>query len=156
MREGLVFVRPAAVPEGAFAFCRWSLALLLWAALLLGQPWLVLATGAVLLASAILGIARAPMIVLWRATLHRAVPTGDAVLDANAMRFAHALGAALCGVTFALLLAAPLAGRIALVLLVALKTVGALGYCTASRLYACITTKPGCCRLSGGPPVRGC
>jgi hypothetical protein len=148
MSGSATFVRPVELPQGAFAFCRWSLALALWAALLAHQAWLVAATGAILAASALLGVGRSPMIMLWRWTAHRLLPTAHVVLDANAMRFAHAMGALLCAVTFTLLLTMPLAGRAALLLLVALKTVGALGFCTASKLYEC-TARGGCCGILG-------
>jgi hypothetical protein len=141
------FVRPVEVPSVAFAFCRWSLALALWGALLAGQPLLVALTGLVLAASALLGVERSPMIVLWRWTGHRFLPTDDVVLDANAMRFAHGAGALLCGLVYAMLLAAPRAGFVALLALVALKTIGACGFCTASKLYEC-AAQDGCCRLS--------
>ncbi len=154
MPRAIAFVRPAEVPAGAFAFCRWSLALALWAAALFRAPWLVAATGAVLAASALLGVARAPMILLWRWTVHRILPTREVVLDANALRFAHALGAALCAAVLALLVLAPAAGRIALLVLVGLKTVGALGFCTASKLYQC-TASGGCCGAVGRRIVRG-
>ena len=108
------------------------------------QPWLVAATGSVLGASALLGVRRSPMILLWSATGHRILPTADVVLDANAMRFAHGVGALLCGVVYGTLLIRPQAGFFALLALVGLKTVGACGFCTASKLYAC-AAQGGCC-----------
>ncbi len=141
------FVRPVAVSSGGFAFCRWTLALALWAALLGGQPWLVAATGSILAASALLGIRRSPMILLWRATGQRVLPTTDVVLDAKAMRFAHGVGALLCGLVYAMLLTWPQVGFFALLALVGLKTIGACGFCTASKLYEC-AAQGGCCGLA--------
>lgn len=141
------FVRPVEVTAGSFAFCRWSLAALLWVALFARQPWLVAATGALLLASAAAGVRRAPMIVLWRLTGDRLWPSRVVVLDARAMRFAHAFGAAFCGATWLFLVTEPRAGLVALAVLVLLKTVGAFGFCTASRLYTC-AARGGCCGLT--------
>jgi hypothetical protein len=147
-----VFVKPVALPRAAFAFCRWTLAAALWAALLLRQPWLVAVTAGVLGASALLGVGRAPLVVLWRVTLHRIAPTRDVVLNELAMRFTHAIGALLAAATYALLLLAPPIGRAGLILLVAVKTVGALGFCPAGKLYECVTSGGGCCGILGAKP----
>ncbi len=148
----VAFVRPVEVSAAGFAFCRWSLAVALWVAALAGEPWLVAATAVVLGASAIAGVERAPMIVLWRLTAGRLRGSASVVLDARAMRFAHALGAALCGAAWALGRVAPRAGLVAAVALAVLKTAGALGYCTASRLHACLA-EGACCRR--GRSCRG-
>jgi len=147
-----VFIKPVAVPRAAFAFCRWTLAVALWAALLLRQPWLVAVTAVVLGVSALLGVGRAPLVVLWRITLHRVVPTGDVILNEHAMRFAHALGALLAAITYAFLLLAPPLGRAGLILLVAVKTIGALGFCPAGKLYECVAGGGGCCGVLGKRP----
>jgi hypothetical protein len=148
----MTWVRPVVLPRAAFAFCRWTLALALWAALVLRQPWLVAATAVVLAASALLGVDRAPLVALWRHTVHRLAPSNDVVLNEPAMRFAHSLGALLSALTYALLLLAPAAGRVALILLVAVKTAGAFGFCTAGRLYECVASGGGCCGLVGPKP----
>jgi hypothetical protein len=143
----VAFVRPVEVTAGSFAFCRWSLATLLWVALLAHQPWLVAVTGLLLLASAVTGVRRAPMVMSWRLTGDRIWPSRMVMLDERAMRFAHGFGALFCGVTWVLLSAAPRAGTVALVALVLLKTTGAFGFCTASRLYTCAASG-GCCGLT--------
>lgn len=143
----VAFVRPVEVTAGSFAFCRWSLATLLWVALVAHQPWLVAATGLLLLASAVAGVRHAPMVMSWRWTADRIWPSRVVVLDERAMRFAHGLGAAFCGGTWALLGSAPRAGAVALVALALLKTIGAFGFCTASRLYTCAASG-GCCGLA--------
>lgn len=141
------FVRPVEVTAGSFAFCRWSLALALWVALLARQPWLVGATGLVLAASAVVGVQRAPMVALWRMTGERLWPSRPSILDARPLRFAHAFGAVCCGATWLLLHSAPRAGLVALAALVLPKTIGAFGFCTASRLYSC-AARGGCCGLT--------
>lgn len=147
-----VFVKPVALPKAAFAFCRWTLAAALWAALLLRQPWLVAVTAVVLGVSALLGVGRAPLVVLWKITLHRVAPTDDVILNEYAMRFAHVLGALLAAGTYALLLLAPPVGRAGLILFVAVKTISALGFCPAGKLYECVTSRGGCCRVLGTKP----
>jgi hypothetical protein len=145
-----LFVKPVEVTAGSFAFCRWSLAVVLWVALLARQPWLVAMTGLLLAASAGAGVQRAPMIMLWRLTGERAWTTRMAILDERAMRFAHGFGAVFCGVTWVLLLTTPRAGLVMLLALVVLKTLGAFGFCTASKLYTC-TASGGCCGLTRRP-----
>ena len=139
--------RPAAVQRGAFIFCRTTLAVLLWAALPLRAPWLVALCALILAASAILGVRRAPLVALYAATFGRRWPGGTEVLDERGMRFAHTLGTLLVGGTAVLLYAAPRAGLAALFVVAVLKTVGACGFCTALRLYRCLTDESCCAFL---------
>lgn len=139
------------VPRSAFAFCRWSLTLLLWAAFLARAAWPVAAASAILAASALLGAHRAPLVLLWTHTALRIRPARRyAFLDVQAMRFAHGAGALLSAAVFALLLARPGTGRAWLLAFCLLKSVSALGFCPASRLFACLR-KGGCCALTGRP-----
>lgn len=137
------------VPRSAFAFCRWSLTVLLWAAFLLRLTWPVGVVLAVLAASALLKVHRSPMVQLWTWTVLRLRPARRyAFLDVAAMRFAHGLGALLAAAVLALLVFRPHAGRILLGFYCGLKTVSAFGFCPASKLFACLR-KGGCCALTG-------
>ena len=137
------------IPRPAFAFCRISLTVLLWLALLLHQTWLVGAVFLILGLSAILKVHRSPMIVLYSQTILRFWPTEHfEFLDVAAMRFAHGMGALLALATGLTLLFRPAVGWWVLLGFCVMKTVSACGFCPASRLFVCLR-KGGCCALTG-------
>ena len=139
------------VPRPAFAFCRISLTVLLWLALALRQPWLVLAVATILVFSALLKAHRSPMIVLYTQTFQRLFPSERfEFLDVAAMRFAHSMGAALALATWIALHFNPGAGHWMLLGFCVLKTVSACGFCPASKLFVCLR-KGGCCALTRRP-----
>lgn len=140
-------MKPVVVPAHAFIFCRYTVAVIVWLAYLLRSPWLLVAAGLVLGWSALARVGRAPLILLYEKTLMRLHGSPDEVLDETAMRFAHTLGT-----VFALvcLVAVWLSARIGwpLTLLFALlKSVSALGFCPASKLFSCATNST-CCPLT--------
>lgn len=139
------------VPRPAFAFCRFSLTVLLWLAFALRQPWLVLAVFVILALSALLKVHRSPMIVLYSQTILRLRPTERfEFLDVAAMRFAHSMGAVLALATWLALRFTPGAGHWMLLGFCLLKTVSACGFCPASKLFVCLR-KGGCCALTRRP-----
>jgi hypothetical protein len=129
-------------------FCRTSVAMALWVAWAARLPWLVWASAAVLAASAVLAVGRAPMIVLYSQTLGRAWPGGTEVLDERAMRVAHAVGAALTAASALLIASAPRAGYLCLFFVAVAKTAGALGFCSVLKLYGCVNSGT-CCTWTG-------
>jgi hypothetical protein len=138
----------ARVPTAAFLFCRVSLTVLLWVALVLNSFWPVLAVFVILLASVILKVQRSPMVQLYQQTVLRIFPTWHyELLDVPAMRFAHALGMVLSFAVLLALLASPPVGWYCLLAFCLLKTVTAIGYCPASKLFACMKNG-GCCALT--------
>lgn len=135
------------IQRNAFLFCRYSVALMVWAALVLRSVYLVAAVFVILALSAALTVRRAPMVWLYTQTLGRLIPSADEVLDVRAMRTAHALGAVLALVCLALVYqGTPIAwwvvGAFAL-----LKTASAVGVCPAYKLYGCMA-KGGCCAMT--------
>ncbi len=138
----------ARVPRPAFAFCRLSLTLMLWLAWGFHLLWLVAAVLVILVASVALKVQRSPMIQLYQQTVLRVVPTlRYELLDVPAMRFAHGLGALMAlGVIIGILMS-PTGGWYGLLAFCLLKTIAALGYCPASKLFACMQ-KGGCCALT--------
>jgi hypothetical protein len=142
--------KPVSVSKNAFIFCRYSLALLLWLSLIFRFKWLVLLTGLIFLLSYFLRIKNAPMITLYKITLSKFLKSDDEILDESAMRFAHGIGAALSLFTFGLLIS-PVenAGWFFLVGFATLKTISALGFCPAAKLYSCLTSGSTCCRFAG-------
>jgi hypothetical protein len=140
-------VKPVSVSKGAFAFCRYSIALLLWVAVILRMKELVLAAFIILTLSVILKVKRAPLIVLYTYTVDRLFPAGQVILDEKGIRFAHAVGAVMSGLCLILLyFISPRAGWALTVLLAVLKTSAAFGFCSALKLYQCVNGGT-CCRV---------
>jgi len=138
----------AQIPRPAFAFCRISLTALLWIALCLHSVWLVVAVFFILALSVILKVQRSPMIQLYQQTVLRLLPAERfEYLDVPAMRFAHGMGAAMSLAVVLTMLAAPQAGWYCLLALCVLKTIAALGFCPASKLFVCMRNG-GCCALT--------
>jgi protein-S-isoprenylcysteine O-methyltransferase Ste14 len=138
----------AQIPRPAFAFCRISLTALLWIALCLHSVWLVAAVFFILVLSVILKVQRSPMIQLYQQTILRIFPSRHfEFLDVPAMRFAHGMGAAMSLAVILAMLAAPQAGWYCLLGLCVLKTIAALGFCPASKLFVCMRNG-GCCALT--------
>jgi len=144
----MILIKPVTVQRGAFIFCRTSLAVLLWLALVFQAPALVVATAVILAASAALTVSRAPMILLYSWSAGRVWPGGFEVLDERAMRFAHGLGALMTGLCAVLLYTSPRAGYITLVMVALFKTAGACGFCSGLKLYGCATNDDCCAFLA--------
>ena len=144
----MIAAKPVTVQRGAFIFCRTSLAVLVWLALLLQAPSIVVATAVILAASAALTVSRAPMILLYTWTAGRIWPGGFEVLDERSMRFAHGVGAVMTGICAVLLYTSPRAGYITLVIVALAKTAGACGFCSGARLYSCVTNEDCCTFLA--------
>jgi hypothetical protein len=138
---------PVTVQSGAFLFCRIGITLLLWLAWVLQSIPLLGLVFIILALSALLGVDRAPMIVLYTWTLGRLHAGKSETLDRGAMRFAHALGSLWSGCCLLLILVGLVRiGWGVTFLLAIVKTISALGFCPASKLYLCATG--GCCPLS--------
>lgn len=138
----------AIVQRNAFVFCRYSLAVLVWVALLFQSAWVLGAVFVILALSAALKVQNSPMVRLYTSTFGRVVPSEEVILGVNAMRFAHTSGAVLALVGLILIAAgSPLAWPFVAVFAV-LKTTSALGWCPAYKLYGCMASG-GCCALTG-------
>lgn len=131
--------KPVLIPVAAFAFCRYSIAILVWLALILQIRWLVLVVFLILLFSAILKIKRAPMIVLYSYTINKVIKSKDAIVNENAMRFAHIMGSTLSFICllFLYLINAYIGWWVVFGFAI-LKTISAVGFCPASKLYECM------------------
>lgn len=138
----------AIIQRNAFVFCRYSVAALVWVALLLQDVWVLAAVFAVLLLSALLTVRRAPMIVLWSSTLGHVFPSEEDVLDIKAMRFAHGLGAMMALIGLSMVWHGNPFAWYFVGLFAVLKTTSAFGWCPAYKLWGCLA-KGGCCALSG-------
>lgn len=140
--------KPVSVPKAAFAFCRWGVAALIWAALAWRLKPLLVLVFALLALSAILKVGRAPMIMLYTWTFHRLIKSRDEVLDENAMRFAHTIGSVFALACVILLyFVNERLGWMATALFAIIKTISAFGFCPASKLFQCMS-EGGCCALT--------
>ena len=141
----MVTYKPVSISKASFAFCRYSLAAMVWLAFLLkSQPILACITF-IFLFSAILKVRRAPMIQLYDFIFNRRKKATEILVDENTMLFAHSLAAfisssCLAAVHFAVTDKA----WFAVLGFALLKTVSAFGFCPASKLYNC-TVNGNCC-----------
>lgn len=141
--------KAAAIPKGAFIFCRYGVAVMLWLSYFMRAEWLLLAALAAFVLSAAFTITKAPMILLYKLTIEKLVRTRVEFVNVQAMQFAHILAAMLTLSCVLLMhLAGAEAGWRAVLILAALKSISALGFCPASKLYEC-ATGDSCCTFLG-------
>ena len=137
--------RLVSVSIGGFIFCRYSIAILIWLAYIFAVKELMVATFIILFLSALLTVKRAPMILLYTYTIDKIFKSKNEFLDLRAMRFAHSLGAILSLIALGLLYGGfEQVGWTFTLVFALLKTVSALGFCPASKLFGCVTDDA-CC-----------
>lgn len=139
--------KPVTISKGAFAFCRYSIAIMIWIALLFQIKGLVVITFVILLFSYILKVERAPLVFLYTVTIDKLVPSDKELVDEKGIRFAHLVGTIFSGLCCLLLFYSPSPiGWVVTFLLAILKTSAAFGFCSALKLYTCMTSGT-CCRV---------
>lgn len=137
------------VSKGGFLFCRIGVMLIVWIGYFLGNKELILLSFIILLLSAISTVKFAPMIMFHDYTIGLFYKGKKEVLNVKAMRFAHTLGTIFAGICVILLYFGPeRIGWIVVLFFAIVKTISAVGFCPASKLYTCITKKGGCCALT--------
>lgn len=148
----MIEFKPVTISKGAFVFCRYTIAIILWVALILQAKVLVVVCFLIFLLSYILKVKRAPLIVLYTYTIDMMFPSSKELLDEKGIRFAHLIGAVVSGLCCLLLyyVNSP-AGWVLTVLLAILNTSAAFGFCSALKLYNCMAGGS-CCRV--GRAVR--
>lgn len=141
--------RPVEISSGAFNFCKYGIATLLWLAVIMQSKILVIISFVILGFSVILKVRRAPLVLLYIFTAEQFIKSKSIILDEGAVRFAHIVGAVVSGIAILFLYYInPLIGWIITVILALLKTSGAMGYCGAMKLYSCLNNPNGqCCRV---------
>lgn len=137
--------KPVLVPKAAFVFCRYSIALLVWLSLILQSKPIMIVVFVILLLSAIFKIQKAPMILFYSYTINKLIKSKDEILNEHAMRFAHTIGTIFSFICLILLYGVGgLTGWIAVFCFTLLKTISALGFCPASKLFEC-ANNDSCC-----------
>jgi hypothetical protein len=140
-------MKPVSVSKGAYAFCRYIIALMLWCALLFRSKGFVLAVFIILFLSVLLKVRRAPLIVLYAYSIDKLFPSGVVILDEKGIRFAHTVGTVVSFICVILLyFLSPTAGWILAILLTLLQTSAAFGFCSALKVYQCVTGSGSCCK----------
>jgi hypothetical protein len=136
------------IRSDAFAFCRYGVMILVWAAFLLRIKWLVLLAFSILVLSATFSIRYAPMILIYNYTIGLLYKGRTEKLGISGMRFAHILGSVFAGIAILFLYFwnANVGWAITFFLAI-MKTVSALGLCPAYKLYNCMKSG-GCCSLT--------
>jgi hypothetical protein len=143
-----VAVENVTVQRNAFIFCRYTVALLIWCALIFHNVYLLWVAFVILALSALLKVHRAPLVWVYTKTLGRLIKSEDVVLDVRAMRFAHTLGSVLALVSLSLVYRESPFAWYFVAGFAALKTLSALGVCPAYKLWGC-AAQGGCCALTG-------
>lgn len=138
--------KAVSISRNGFAFCRYTLAVLLWCAVLFKMQSFVLAAFVILLLSALLKVQRAPLIWLYTQTIDRVYPSKREIVNEKGLHFAHMLGTAFAGMCLLLLFFGnESAGWIVTFCFAIMKTFSALGYCSGLKLYDCMHSG-NCCR----------
>lgn len=141
----MVSYKPVTISNASFTFCRYSMAVIAWGAFLFHSEIILVFVNIIFLLSAILKVKKAPMIRFYDVTFNRLGKPKEVMLNQNAIFFAHSVGftmSALC-VVLVLTVANPHIWFAVLGFSI-LKTISALGFCPASKLYDC-TINGNCC-----------
>jgi hypothetical protein len=141
-----------AISKGAFIFCRYSMAVLVWLAFILRIKILVAVLCGLLVLSALLTVRRAPLVWLYTVTINRLFPSPDEWLSVAGMRVAHTMGAifaALC-LVFLYKISEPVGWWLTLAYCV-VKTISAIWACPVYKLYACMKSGNCCTFLKRKP-----
>ena len=148
----------AIVPKKGFAFCRYTIALLLWLTVILmffGIKWMIFIPFGIMLLSGILTVKRAPLIMLYKVLFDRKGKGETDVLNVSSIRFSHFVGSFFCLIIilFLYVFNINIVAYIFLGILTVLQTIAAAGYCSAQKLYECLVLGKNCCNL--GKKLRG-
>ena len=148
----------ATVSKKGFAFCRFTIAILLWISvigLFFKIKWLIFIPFTIMLLSGILTVKRAPLIMLYNLLFDRKKKGETDVLNVNSIRFSHFVGStfSLIIILFFYVFKIDLVGYIFIGILTLLQTIAAFGYCSAQKLYECLILGKNCCNL--GKKIRG-
>lgn len=139
--------RPVVITEGSFAFCRYTIAILLWLGLVLQNIWFIVLVTIIMLLSAILRVRNAPLVWLYRKIVEPIKPSPEVVVDEKGIFFAHSVAVMMGGLSILFfLIAHPIFTWCFVGIFAILKTMAAFGKCSALKLYGCMSNGT-CCRF---------
>lgn len=149
----IFMIKMVKVFRQSVVFCKYGIAGLLWLAVILRSIIPVYIALAILVASALLGVNRAPLVVLFNKTFARRIHADEEYINMHSMRFAHIVGAVFCALSIVSYhLNALLLALILTIFLAILQSIASLGYCSAQKLYECVVCNSNCCRF--GKKIR--
>ena len=148
----------ATVPKKGFAFCRYTIAILLWFTVILvffNIKWIIFIPFIIMLLSGILTVRRAPLIMLYKVLFDREGKGETDVLNVSSIRFSHFVGSFFCIIIilFLYVVKIDIVAYVFLGILTILQTIAAFGYCSAQKLYECLVLGKNCCNL--GKKIKG-
>ena len=154
----MVRYQMATVSKKGFAFCRFTIAIMLWITVVLlffGIKWGIFVPFSIMFVSGILTVRRAPLIALYTILFDRKGLGETDVLNVSSIRFSHFVGSAfsIIVILFLYVFKINIVAYIFLGILTVLQTIAAFGYCSAQKLYECIVLGKNCCNL--GKRIRG-
>ena len=139
--------KPATISKGSFVFCRIVVAILLWLSIILQLKWLVGIVFLIMLFSAIFKVEKAPLILLYKYTIDKIKQSENIIVDKKGIFVSHLVGTIFSLLCRALLYYAnPIAAWIVTGMFAILQTSAACGFCSALKLYTCMTSG-NCCRF---------
>lgn len=139
--------KPATISKGSFAFCRTTIAILLWISILLQIKWIVILVFVIMLFSAILKVEKAPLIILYKYTIGKWKVEENIVVDEIGIFVSHTVGAIFSFICVLLIYYSNVyVGWIVTFLFTILQTSAAFGFCSALKLYTCMAGGT-CCRI---------
>ncbi|GHT41393.1 hypothetical protein FACS189437_08250 [Bacteroidia bacterium] len=137
--------KPVSIPNAAFIFCRYSISILVWLSFFLHSKILLALVCLIFLLSAILKVKHAPLVWLYTVTINKIWKSADVMVEQNALFFAHTLGFILSAICLLLVCLIDKSGIwYAVLVLAVLKTISAVGFCPAAKLYDCMNSDT-CC-----------
>ena len=135
------------------AFCKYTIAGLLWLSLILGNMIPIYIVFAIMLISAFTGVHRSPLVLLFDMTVCPYIKPRREYINMYSMRFAHFVGCVFCvlsGLSYYLL--PHFVFVVILIIFALLQSIASFGYCSAAKLYECVICNSNCCRF--GKKIR--
>ncbi|WMJ24030.1 DUF4395 family protein [Paludicola sp. MB14-C6] len=146
-------IRMVQVNKQSVAFCKYTIAGLLWLALLFRSIIPVYIVFIIMFISAFTGVHRAPLVKLFDWTIAKKIGINEEYINMHSMRFAHIVGCVFSALSIITYYFCPvLVPAILTTVLAILQTIAAFGYCSAQKLYECVICNSNCCRF--GKKIR--
>lgn len=138
--------KPAVISKGSFAFCRTAIAALLWLSVIFRFKPLVITVFIIMVLSAVFKVERAPFILLYKYAIGKFRHSDNIIVDEKGIYVSHLTAAVFSAVCIIMLyFANPIAAWVMTGLFAVLQTSAAFGFCSALKLYTCMTGG-NCCR----------
>ena len=137
--------KPVSISTAAFRFCRLGIAVLIWLSFFLQSKLILAAVCLLFLLSIILKVGNSPLIRFYDSTLQRLHKRTETIVNEHAIFFAHCLGftfSAICLLLVSLVSETKIWN--AVLIFAVLKTISAMGFCPAAKLYEC-SMNGNCC-----------